>query len=430
MTARGKRQRGVSLVEALVAMAVMAVGLLGVVGMQATLRTNADVSRQRSEAVRLAQAEIERLRGFMLLDGAASGELDFADIASTTTPDVFTPGSTFVANAIFRRSVTVTAVPSNGPQMKTVKVEVKWWDRRADSTDINDTNAQSIVLQTSVAKQPPELGAGLGIPTTRSATQRPRRRNIAIPRAAVDSSGGTTSTYTPAGGGGVAWVFNNDSAMITRIGTKTVSAVYISGYLRFATGTSPPPTAAESEAPPDNGMDGGQLIVPAGGGFDGAGVTLDPTAAAGGIEVRTTLPVLYGTDFTGGCVVSLPFTSGGQTYQAFDCAVPTQGTGLGGPFEASWTGSLHVKPRPGLAETGSPASNDNAATHYRVCRYTPYPGTSTLNAAHPASYTGLAGALNNQNYLLIRAGNGSGAAFTCPVDDGTITPQVDSNTAY
>ena len=54
-----RSSRGVSLIEALVALAVMAFGLLGVVGMQSTLRVNADVSRQRAEAVRMAQEKME-----------------------------------------------------------------------------------------------------------------------------------------------------------------------------------------------------------------------------------------------------------------------------------------------------------------------------------------------------------------------------------
>ena len=45
-------QRGISLVEALVAMLVMSFGMLAIVGLQATLRLNADVAKQRAEAVR------------------------------------------------------------------------------------------------------------------------------------------------------------------------------------------------------------------------------------------------------------------------------------------------------------------------------------------------------------------------------------------
>ena len=57
-------QHGVSLVEALVALAIMAFGMLGLVGMQASMRANADLAKQRSEAVRLAQQQMEAWRGY------------------------------------------------------------------------------------------------------------------------------------------------------------------------------------------------------------------------------------------------------------------------------------------------------------------------------------------------------------------------------
>src|SRR3990167_8768909 len=58
------RHRGVSLVEALIALAVMAFGMLAVVGVQSTMRLNSDLSKQRTEATRIASEEIERLRSF------------------------------------------------------------------------------------------------------------------------------------------------------------------------------------------------------------------------------------------------------------------------------------------------------------------------------------------------------------------------------
>ena len=429
MTPRLHRQRGVSLIEALMALAIMAVGLLGVVGMQATLRNNADLSRQRSEAVRMAQAEVERLRNFMLLDGAASGVLDFTDITTSATTNVTPSGTGAAANATFRRAVTVTSGGASDPQMKYVKVAVQWWDRRADASDLTDANVQSIELQTSIARASPELAAGLGINTSRSALQRPNSgRHIAIPATATGS--GSTSTFTPPGSGGVSWVFNNDTAIISTIGTKIANAILISGYLQFATANSQP-TGTQSEAPPSNGdATDGLPIVPAGGGFDSAGLTL--STAGGGMEVETVSPGLDPNDFQGGCAVSSPFTTSGRTYQAFYCAVPTLGTAPGGPYAQGWTGKIHVKPRPAVVETGSPASADNSSSHYRVCRYTPDSSTDTPtggNVAHPLLYSVLTGPLNNQNYLLIRAGSGSGSAFTCPTDNSS-TPLIDGDTRY
>ena len=57
-----RRQRGSSLFEALVASLVLAVGLVGLARMQGQQRADADSARQRDQAVRLAQDEIERLR--------------------------------------------------------------------------------------------------------------------------------------------------------------------------------------------------------------------------------------------------------------------------------------------------------------------------------------------------------------------------------
>ena len=58
------RSRGISLIEAMVALAVMAFGTLGVLGVQTTLRLNADIAKQRNEAVRIGQETIEAARSF------------------------------------------------------------------------------------------------------------------------------------------------------------------------------------------------------------------------------------------------------------------------------------------------------------------------------------------------------------------------------
>ena len=62
--ATASRQRGVSLIEALIAMLVMALGMVGIAALQAKLRVNSDVAKQRSEAVRIAEEDIENFRAF------------------------------------------------------------------------------------------------------------------------------------------------------------------------------------------------------------------------------------------------------------------------------------------------------------------------------------------------------------------------------
>ena len=80
--------RGVSLVEAMVALAVMAFGMLAVVGIQATMRLNADIAKQRSEATRIGQEMLETQRAFTVIDSAA-GQRAWSDIntsAETASP--------------------------------------------------------------------------------------------------------------------------------------------------------------------------------------------------------------------------------------------------------------------------------------------------------------------------------------------------------
>ncbi len=384
--------RGVSLIEALVALAVMSVGLLGVVGMQATLRTNADVSRQRSEAVRMAQERVEELRAFTRLDGAASTEMDFADIASASALDV-TPSSGR-ASATFKRSVTVTSPGTGAPAVKTVTVAVQWWDRRADATDTSDPNTQQVVLTTAIAKVDPTLGVSLGIPTNRSVTQRPGGRSITIPPGAVSRDGGT-SVYSPPGSSGVTWVFNNDTGRIVQIGSTTVQAVLLSGYIRFAT-TSSQPTGAHAETPPGN-------------------------AVSVSIGVSLTAPVLDAADPAPECYVGSPDSTGAVPYA---CAVPIFGTAPNQTNTFTWSGRSTL----GTLSLAT-SSADATASRYRVCRYTPDPNSdmpSAGNVAHPLDYSAVGSGLTNQNFLVIRAGDGT-TPFTCPADD-TSTPLVDGDT--
>ena len=102
-----RRQRGVSLIEALLALLVMALGMLGMVGVQSSLRHSSDVAKQRSEAVRIAQLEVERWRAFTALAGG--GGTNFGEMADATATIAGT-------NATFTRTTDIEpmAVPRPG----------------------------------------------------------------------------------------------------------------------------------------------------------------------------------------------------------------------------------------------------------------------------------------------------------------------------
>ena len=135
-TARG--QRGITLIESLLAALVLAIGLLALLRVPPELRQQAELARQRSEAVRLAQAEIEGLRGFVSLEAHAA----IADAARTVEPDGL--GSPRYA---LERRVDATA----WPQAHGIDVVVRWADRRGD--------AQQVRLSTFVGAQEPALAA-------------------------------------------------------------------------------------------------------------------------------------------------------------------------------------------------------------------------------------------------------------------------------
>src|SRR5580765_7224250 len=82
-TSSSRRQRGITLIEALIGFAVLALGMLAIARVQTHLRLNAELARDRSEAVRLAQEELESLRAFAVLTGP-TGTPSFDAIASAS----------------------------------------------------------------------------------------------------------------------------------------------------------------------------------------------------------------------------------------------------------------------------------------------------------------------------------------------------------
>jgi Tfp pilus assembly protein PilV len=420
------KQLGVSLIEALVALLVMAFGMLAIVGVQATLRLNSDIAKQRSEAVRIAQEAIEDWRSFTRIAATADNLVppvtDYTDIA--------TSGATAIAGYTTNTAYTVergvtTAVD---PRLKTLRVTVRWADRTSDTAN------QWVELNTTIAGISPELSGTLSLAANGLPTKQVRGRNPVIPVDAVSMPGGT-SAFTPPqpGGGTVVWVFDDTTGFITSICTTidpsscvTTNARLLRGFVRFALPMTEPtteqptpiptqPTSAQAEAPPS-------------------------TALAVQVSVNRTLPTPT-ADIA--CYQALT-----TSYVAYYCAVPV--TSDASP---RWSGQSLVS---GIDMVTSLA--DSRADRFRVCRYTParncHPAVgSTLwdrpnepasctepspqtdppklprlmrNADHPLDYANATESLTNQNFLVIRGGNGS-TAFECPSDDES-TPLVDGNT--
>ena len=142
---RPRRQRGTTLIEALVAFLVLSLGALALARMQGQLRLNADLARQQSEAVRLAQQEMESLRAFGAVDGSA-GSRSFNAIASHARD--IDAGAT-----IYELMGDVS--PAGVPHAKAVSISVSWTDRSSAS--------HSFVLHSLITGFDPALSGALAL---------------------------------------------------------------------------------------------------------------------------------------------------------------------------------------------------------------------------------------------------------------------------
>jgi hypothetical protein len=286
---------------------------------------------------------------------------------------------------------------------KNLNVTVQWTDRAG--------NAQTVGLSTSVNGILPLFSASVGVPplggqSSGNATLRPFKRHPAVPKTALDQSDGT-SKFAPPGAGTVSWFFNNATGVITKVcvspGVCTNGNwMLLAGFIDFSTGaTQPLPSDAEN---------------PASTAFD-----LDLS-----VTVTGTLPD------TTTCYKELF-----STFWVYVCAIRVDPTAAPSP---RWSGNMVLG---GGSLVLATSILDASATRHRVCRYTPVrdcqpavgstiwgdsgatasctglaptPSRKMTNEENPLVYVDVTTPLLNQNYLVIRAGDGTDP-FTCPADD-------------
>ncbi len=396
-----RAQAGVSLIEALVALVILSFGMIAMVGMQATMRLNADISKQRGEAVRIAQAEVERLRGFTRLasTGGASSSA-YADISTLAEPQVV---ADFATNTQFK--LTRTVVGDAGATLKSVLVNVEWADRKGLT--------QRVSLGTAVAGIEPALSGALSKAPNGAPNLQPAGRNPAIPVVAKDLGDGTSAFKPGAAGGSVVWVFNNLGGYITRVCSVSNAAIpnsglntenivscsdtqahFLAGVVRFAYGV--PMTAALSEAP------------------DGNALNLDVN-----IILSSTPPSDPG--YT--CFDDAPATSAAAASAKivrYQCAILANAKG-------TWSGRSNLVPAAFAGQPNAWELASSGAGKYKVCRYSTLAADTGANLQHPLDYVNVAlrEPLPHQNFLVISA------QANCPSDvaaDPSKGDYVNSNT--
>jgi Tfp pilus assembly protein PilV len=408
-------RRGVSLVEAIVAMAVMAFGMMAIVGLQTTLRANSDVAKQRSEAVRIAEEAIENWRAFSVME-TTPGRKAYGDLALGVLPNEPKDGS----NTSFTLKQTV--VP--GPGMKSIQVEVTWVDRTGEP--------QSVMLNSIIAEADPALSGILTMQPGSTPVLPPPGRNLSIPVRAKDLGNGKSAFKPPAASGAVVWVFDNLTGVIVGVcntvttgqdqltGADVSSCINntnglpLSGFVRFATGSAQP-TAADAERPASTARNLAVGLALTSTGHPSPDHVCFANAPTSATTTRTWVRYYCAIFFNLGTV---PLWSGISTLTPLAFFDPAD--------DVAWA----------LADDAA----DARATRYRVCRYTPATSDTQVipNQWHPRNYSNVTvlEPLTNQNFLVIRAGNGdgtpgNGTAFTCPTDvpaDFAAGDFVNSNT--
>jgi type IV pilus assembly protein PilV len=130
-----RRQSGVGLLEVLIAVLVMAIGLLGIAALQATALKSAESSMERSQAVVQTYAIIDAMRANP--DVARSGGYDYALSATCAAPGTGSLAARDLTNWIdaMRKSLGDGACGSvNCNAAGICSVTVQWDDSRSSSS--------------------------------------------------------------------------------------------------------------------------------------------------------------------------------------------------------------------------------------------------------------------------------------------------------
>lgn len=389
-----RNQRGVTLIEALVALLVMSFGMLALVGLMGNLHRGADNAKQRSEAMRLARESMAKARGFSeLTRGAATPAASLVYDEVTSRTDQVTPADSNTTYTVQRLVTDLADV-----QAKQVRVNVSWTDRAGDPQFVN--------LDSVIAAVDPVFSAAIGFAPPAGPITQPSRRSPRIPVGAkpLDAK---ISAFSPSSQNPVIWVFDNLTGVITgrcaNAAAITLSALtaadvasckdtgggyLLSGTIRFSNTSPPNPTLPEAFGfPLRTIISNGTYYLPR---LDAH----DAPIMSGGAMVLDSFPATAPAfecfnDSTGVAAGTLPFVT-------YNCLVtPDASTKV-------WSGRLEL----------ADFNIGTTAADYRVCRYSAdYNGNGSIytadlkgleNEEHPDVYAKVARTLTRQNFLVVR----------------------------
>lgn len=385
-----RAQRGTTLLEGLVAFLVLSLGMLSVVRVQTQMRLNSDVARQRSEAVRIAQEDIEKLRAFSVI-AARTGASAYASVSSAALNIDSDSGQPSNTSYALTREITA----ADAPFSKNTNVSVAWDDRTG--------NRQQVVLSTLISGHDPAYSGALKLIAKAKPVRGVQARSPWIPVEARDLGNGS-SAFKPIAGGNEAWVFDNAGGTVTARCTGVDAALSnanlsvgalgqcealqgysLSGVVRFTSATPPDPAAA-NDVPPALSIaialsDGGPAPACRSEARKSVTYTLAGATRSDAVPIGAA-PASLGVN---------TWVETGERFVAYHCVVVPAAPG------GTWSGRANIVPTGWTVGAGP---NDN-----RVCRFSADAdgsGAIDNNLEHPDTYTALASSLAHQNFLLIK----------------------------
>ena len=351
--------RGMALLEALVAFALLSFALFAALRQQAHAHAEAGRVHERQQAVQIVRDTLERLRAYAA--PAAEPGLAGFDAIGASTRQVDTAATRFTVHTTFE---TDTDAP-----MKFGAVEVRWSDRQGA--------ARRLLVPTAIDGALPLHAALLSLPTSAGPAALPGGRHAAIPERARDAGGGRHLwSPRPASGhaGGPAFLIDGLTGDIVAAcastpppdreptGCEPFQGRWLAGHVRFS-GAVPPDPRTNGDPPRPF-----EVVL-----------SLDTPAAPATCSVE---PIGAPPDGTG---------TPPEQFARYTCVMPLPAHGAG------WSGRLDLVPagwRIGLHRD-----------HRRVCRYSADldgSGAIDRNEEHPATYTNVTASLVQQNFLVVR----------------------------